>query len=332
MNAFLGIDGGGTKTDFLLIDGAGSVLARQRRGSAYHLEIGIDALRKMLVGGIRDTLAAAAIAPTDITCSFLGLPAYGENETMRPELDRIADEILPVGRYYCANDVVCGWAGALAGNHGIAVIAGTGSIAYGEFGQRSARAGGWGELFGDEGSAFWIARQLLTLFSQMSDGRIGKGELYGLVRDHFEVSSDLEICGAVSGPPALTRSELAALCRLAEEAARRGDPAAVDMFIQGAQELAALVHAVRGALHVAADASVPVSYCGGLLRPDSVLLPLFETALRARALPYELFPPHMLPSAGAASRAAALAHTPLSIDAISRLAGACPAHSVEGLA
>ena len=75
------------------------------------------------------------------------------------------------GRYRCGNDAVCGWAGALAGEDGINIVAGTGSIGYGEFEGRAARAGGWGELFSDEGSAHWIAREALSLFSRMSDGR-----------------------------------------------------------------------------------------------------------------------------------------------------------------
>ena len=51
VRTFLGIDGGGTKTDFLLIDESGRVLASHQAGSAYHLETGIDALQRMLVDG-----------------------------------------------------------------------------------------------------------------------------------------------------------------------------------------------------------------------------------------------------------------------------------------
>ncbi len=63
------------------------------------------------------------------------------------------------GDICCGNDMVCGWAGSLACADGINVVAGTGSICYGEYQGRSARCGGWGELFSDEGSAYWIARQ-----------------------------------------------------------------------------------------------------------------------------------------------------------------------------
>jgi hypothetical protein len=55
-----------------------------------------------------------------------------------------------------ANDAVCAWAGSLGGEDGITIVAGTSSIGYGERKGRAARAGGWGEPFSDEGSAYWI--------------------------------------------------------------------------------------------------------------------------------------------------------------------------------
>ena len=94
----------------------------------------------------------------------------------------------------------------MAGRDGVNIVAGTGSIGYGEFEGRSARAGGWGELFGDEGSAYWVARQALTLFSQMSDARADQGPLYELLRQHFKVGNDLDVCAAVYGPPPMSRS------------------------------------------------------------------------------------------------------------------------------
>ena len=74
--------------------------------------------------------------------------------------------------------MVCSWAGSLACADGISVIAGTGSMAYGEYAGRQARCGGWGELIGDEGSAYWIAREGMNLFSRMSDGRAARGPLH----------------------------------------------------------------------------------------------------------------------------------------------------------
>ena len=191
------------------------------------IRIGADALQRMLVAGIQETLAEASVSPGELTYAFIGLPAYGEDSAQLARFDRIASAVLPPQRCRSANDVVCGWAGALAGRDGINIVAGTGSIAYGEFVSRSARAGGWGELFSDEGSAYWVARAALNLFSRMSDGRAQKAPLYDLIREHFRVRDDLTYAPPSTGPPPLTRSELAALAPLVARAAHAGDVAAL---------------------------------------------------------------------------------------------------------
>jgi N-acetylglucosamine kinase-like BadF-type ATPase len=320
VKTYLGVDGGGTKTDFLLIDERGRVLASHRGGSAYYLETGVDALQAMLVAGIRATLHQATLATADLEFAFIGVPAYGEDRALLPRLQRIVMDVLPAERYRCDNDMVCGWAGALAGCDGINIVAGTGSIAYGEFETRRARAGGWGELFSDEGSAYWIARELLTLFSRMSDGRAPKGALYELVRQRFQLHSDLDLCAAVYGPPSLTRSEIAALAPLVARAAGEGDAGAIHLLERAAQELAAIVHAVRDQLEVPAKVALPVSYSGGMFRLDGSLNRLLETALRSGERCYELVPPRLSPAAGAALYAAKLAGAALQAESIDALA------------
>jgi N-acetylglucosamine kinase-like BadF-type ATPase len=321
VKVFLGIDGGGTKTDFLLMDEVGRVLATHRGGSAYYLETGFEALQAMMVAGIQATLQQAGITPAQLEFSFIGLPAFGEDSVLLPRLNSIVAHVLPAARHRCDNDMVCGWAGALAGRDGINIVAGTGSIAYGESETRRARAGGWGELFSDEGSAYWIAREALTLFARMSDGRAPKAALYGLMREHFELRADLDLCAAVYGPPALTRSELAALAPLVAHAARDGDAGARELFERAAQELASMVHAVRDRLAVPSRFPLPVSYSGGMFRLEGLLRPMLEAALAGGARCYEFVEPRLAPVAGAALYAAKLAGAVLpaaSIDALAR--------------
>jgi N-acetylglucosamine kinase-like BadF-type ATPase len=320
VRTFLGVDGGGTKTDFLLIDETGRVLASHHGGSAYYLETGFDALKAMLVAGIQATLRQAAVSAATLEFSFIGLPAYGEDSALLPRLDRIATDVLPGDRHRCRNDMVCGWAGALAGRDGISIVAGTGSIAYGEFETRSARAGGWGELFGDEGSAYWIAREALTLFSRMSDGRAPKGPLYELIRERFRLHADLDLCGAIYGPPPLARSELASLAPLVARAAGAGDSGARGLFERAAQELAAVVHAVRDQLDVPRGLPLPVSYSGGVFRLNGLLQPMLETALGTGDRSYEFVTPRLPPVAGAALYAAKIAGSALTPESVAELA------------
>ena len=319
---FLGVDGGGTKTAFALIDSEGQVLARHTESSAYYLEVGMDGAAAMLARGCNAVLTAAGVSSSDLTFSFFGLPAYGEDRAAQQQLDALPRAILGHERYLCGNDMVCSWAGSLACADGISVIAGTGSMAYGEFAGRRARAGGWGELFSDEGSAHWIARAGLALFSRMSDGRAPRGSLYQLVRQRLALAEDLDLCQVIYGDLQAERSRVAALSRLVSEAAALGDQQAQAIITAAATELAALVDAVRGSLGVADGEEVSVSYSGGLFGADGPLHAPFAQALAARPGPYRLMRPSLAPVLGAALYAARTAGVALNDAARERLASA----------
>jgi len=322
VRTFLGIDGGGTKTRFLLIDETGRVLASHLEGPAYYLEIGLEALQTMLTRGIRATLQAGGVTPENLSFAFVGLPAYGEDRKLLPVLDAAPSGALPHRRYRCGNDMVCGWAGALAGADGINIVAGTGSIAYGEFQGRSARAGGWGELFSDEGSAYWLAREGLRLFSRMSDGRAPRGPLYEMVKRHFALETDLDLCALINGTDAANRSQFAQHSKLVAAAAEAGDPAAITLFAHAAGELADMVDAVREQLQFPAGTRVAVSCSGGLFQQGDLLLRPLETELRRRSTEYQFVEALLAPHAGAAVQAARLCNAPLSHTVIRLLAAA----------
>ena len=319
MRTYLGVDGGGSKTAFLLIDESGKAIASHTEGPAYYPEIGLEELRVMLARGIRTTLELGGISPANLSFAFFGLPAYGEDSRLLPVLDAAASPALPAERYRCGNDMVCAWAGAFACEGGINVVAGTGSIAYGEYRGRVARAGGWGELFGDEGSAYWIARQGLTLFSRMSDGRARRGALYDILRQYFQLHSDLDLCAAIYGQSVAQRSQLARLSKVVAQAADAGDVQAKALFTQAANELADIINAVRHQLQVPDAAAMPLSYSGGVFQLRELLLKPLQSALAARGVNYRIVEPRLPPEAGAALYAARLSGFPLDVPAVATL-------------
>jgi N-acetylglucosamine kinase-like BadF-type ATPase len=319
---FLGVDGGGTKTAFALIDRQGQVLARNEQSSAYYLEVGMEGAADVLARGCAALFAAAGVTANDVAFAFFGLPAYGEDRAVQAQLDALPRTVLGHGRYLCDNDMVCSWAGSLACADGISVIAGTGSMAYGRIGGQGARAGGWGELFSDEGSAYWIARAGLALFSRMSDGRAPRGPLHGLLRTRLALQDDLDLCQVVYGDLKGERSKVAALSRLVSEAAALGDAQAAAIIESAALEVAALVDAVRGQLGVDSGTEVTVSYSGGLFGVDGPLRAPFARMLAASSAgAYRLMAPRLPPVLGAAVYAAHQVGIPLNPAALDRLAG-----------
>lgn len=319
---FLGVDGGGTKTAFALIDRQGQVLARNEQSSAYYLEVGMEGAADVLARGCAGLFAATGVSANDVTFAFFGLPAYGEDRAVQAQLDALPRAVLGHGRYLCDNDMVCSWAGSLACADGISVIAGTGSMAYGRIGGQGARSGGWGELFSDEGSAYWIARAGLALFSRMSDGRAPRGPLHGLLRTRLALQDDLDLCQVVYGELKGERSKVAALSRLVSEAAALGDAQAAAILESAALEVAALVDAVRGQIGVDPGTEVTVSYSGGLFGVEGPLRTPFARVLAASSAgAYRLIAPRLPPVLGAAVYAAHQVGIPLNPAALDRLAG-----------
>jgi N-acetylglucosamine kinase-like BadF-type ATPase len=323
VKTYLGVDGGGSKTAFLLIDESGRVLASHTEGSAYYLEVGWDALRSMLARGIGAVLDSGSVPPASLEFAFLGLPAYGEDSRLLAQLDALPSPPLIAGRYRCGNDAVCGWAGALAGADGINLVAGTGSIGYGEYGGRAARAGGWGELFSDEGSAYWLAREALNLFSRMSDGRATRGPWYDLLRQHFGLQSDLDLCAAIYGDGQSGRSQIATLAPLVTRAAAAGDVQAIALFQRAAGELKRVVDAVYDRLDIPPHTAVSVSYSGGMFSDRALLLEPFLAHLSQGTRRYHPAPPRLPPAAGGALYAAKLGGAPLKAPAVRALEEQC---------
>jgi N-acetylglucosamine kinase-like BadF-type ATPase len=302
---FLGVDGGGTKTEFVCVDAHGTVAARQIEDTTYHLQVGLEGAVRALEAGVSGICAQLDIAPGDLAYTFFGLPAFGEDSAIDPQLDRHCGRLLGTGRYRCGNDMICGWAGSLACADGINLVAGTGSIGYGERQGRAARVGGWGEVFSDEGSAYWIAIQGLNAFTRMSDGRLGKGPLYDAFRSRFALDADIDICARVMGEHGLQRDEIAALAPLVAEAVAAGDQAAVAIHDRAADELAAMAEALRAELGFTPGEAVLLSWSGGVLTNDASVRARLEDRLRQKDS-YRFVQPKHSPAYGAALYAAHL--------------------------
>ena len=318
MARYLGVDGGGSKTAFALIDADGHVLARATAPTSYYFNDGFDVVERVLAQGVTDICAQAGIDASGIDAAFFGIPGYGEASGDIEQLDAVPRGVLGHDRYSCNNDMVCGWAGSLAGEDGINVISGTGSMTYGEREGTGHRVGGWGELFGDEGSAYWVATQGLNAFSRMSDGRLAHGPLYDLMKKRLEISSDLDVVSLVIEKWGGNRTSIAALATTVCEAARHDDETSSGILTAAADELVALIETTRVLVGFGEQEPVPVSYSGGMFSDDGFLA-LFRAALQRLPAKYDLQLPVLDPALGAALYAAKHSGHPLSRDSVHEL-------------
>lgn len=302
---YLGVDGGGTKTEFVCIDGAGAVVARALTGTTYHLQVGFDGAVALLREGVKAICDQLAIGPDGLAFAFFGLPAFGEDAAIDSRLERACAEILGHGRFRCGNDMICGWAGSLACGDGINLVAGTGSIGYGERRGRAARAGGWGEVFSDEGSAYWIAIRALNAFTRMSDGRLPKGALHQHIVTRFGLAEDIDLCARIMGEGGMGRNEIAGLAPIVSAAAADGDPVALSILHEAAAELASIAEALRRTLGFAAGETAQLSWSGGVLASEATVRGELERRLSDGG-GFALVSPRHAPGYGAALYAAHL--------------------------
>jgi N-acetylglucosamine kinase-like BadF-type ATPase len=265
---FAGLDGGQSGSELLLADEDGTRTFHVT-GPACDL-VGETAGSQRRAGAVDALLAAAweragQAGPPRVRVLVAGLSGYDGYEV------EAAPPKSSIEHMRFVHDSEIAHAGALDGEPGIVVIAGTGSVALGiDASGRRVRVGGWGYAFGDEGSAFWLARQAISRAMRARDcGHFAprtEHALVEIVREHFGVHSLREIQhGFASG--ALTRARIAefsaALVRM------RDDAEAVRELVDDAVErLAELVKMADPRL--APQRPRPVSYAGGLFSEVAV--------------------------------------------------------------
>ena len=171
---YIGIDGGGTKTKMSLFNEEGLLCKEIVLPTVHILTQPKDKCIEILKNGV-DQLDPHCDAKIGI-----GLAGYGQDKRIRNEIEDICSNAFGNRSFVLESDVRIAFEGALNGQEGIVVIAGTGSIAFSLKNNVMKRCGGWGYQLGDEGSAYWIVKKMLNVFCQEIDGRLPKTKLYNL--------------------------------------------------------------------------------------------------------------------------------------------------------
>jgi len=255
-----GIDGGGTRTTLVLAGADGAELARRVGPAGLVDPRHPAATADMLAALVRDALAAAGVEGRPAALCA-GLAGVG-NESERVEVERALAAAGVAERVRVTTDGAVALEGALGGEAGVLLVAGTGSVAYARAPDgRVERCGGWGMLVGDEGSGWSIGRAGLAAALRSADGR---GPPTTLLPSLLEV---LKLDGPPGIPPWAGRAkkaELAALARHVVAAAEEGDAVALQVVEREARELAC--HAVALARRLEPwPGPIPIVFHGGAL-------------------------------------------------------------------
>jgi N-acetylglucosamine kinase-like BadF-type ATPase len=230
-----GIDGGQSSTTAIVMNEHADVLGRGVAGPCDHVDEPADSRRcaDACEMAVARALEAAGLARSaDLTTVVVGLSGYdGDFHGIAPRFGHAAVRFL--------HDAPIALAGAVDRRPAVVVIAGTGSVAYAEDGTgRSVRVGGYGYLFGDVGSSFWLARAALSAAMDEAD-RGAPTRLGDAALAYFD-RADLRALARAFYLREIGRPELAAFARVVFDAARLGDAQASALVDQAANALATL--------------------------------------------------------------------------------------------
>lgn len=275
------VDGGQTATKCLIARFDGTVLASGRGWPSdhFHGEGGVEKNRRAIHGAINAAIVAARTGAGRGTSVALGLTGVPTGGNQNPVVHDIVREILQPERITVVPDYVTNLAGASAGEPGVVLIAGGGTIGYGQTGDgREAIAGGFGYLLGDEGSAFHIGLRAISAVCRASDLRDGATALERIVREHFGIVTMREISRVVYRA-GFSRDQISHLAPKVADAARAGDDAAFQILAGAGEELARTACGVLCQLS-ARDDHVVVYLTGSVFEAGGLVLDSFQKALR----------------------------------------------------
>jgi N-acetylglucosamine kinase-like BadF-type ATPase len=291
----IGVDGGGTKTDALIVGLDGTIVADCHAGPTHLGRVGIPQAAEILFDLIAECCKKADCSPEALQNIVLGIAGAGRG------IDRaeLVNQLLAIGirkkillkNVLVETDARIALEAALAGKPGIVLVAGTGSIAlYRTESGNLLRSGGWGFVLGDEGGGYAIARDALNAVMRQHDGRLEKTLLTPKALQHFAVSNTDELISKIYHD----RVDLSAFAPSIFEAVNERDRIAHTILVRGANELVELVRVLT--MQSRPKIKLPVVCMGRLLDTENVYAKMVKDKI-AHSLPQVVIQKPKFPAA-----------------------------------
>ncbi|MFA6042531.1 MAG: BadF/BadG/BcrA/BcrD ATPase family protein [Patescibacteria group bacterium] len=293
---FLGIDGGGTKTEAALGSSLGDVVwgkagpsnprAVSREVAALNVRQAVKQAEK-LAGKHRPYRTVIGIAGMDTPKDVAAM-----RRVLRQTLKNIVEP-----DFQLVNDIIIALASGTTDRHAAVIISGTGSNAYARGPKGTVRAGGRGHRLADEGSGYAQGLATLHAVTKAADGRGVATQLTKYVLQHFQIRKPEELVHIVY-QPSFGKPQIAALAPYVQAAAEKGDVIAKKILADAADELALLATTVirKSGLHRKIFSLVTV---GGIFKCPVVLPSRFKGAVRMVAPKVQFIRPKLRPAIGA---------------------------------
>jgi len=273
MRYVLGFDGGGTKTECVLMDETGAILARSRSGASNAVNVGPQASAAALAEAGLQALHSVSKAPQEVAYIVAGISGAGEPKA-RSAIQFALQPTFPNAAIIVTSDLLL-TLGATGEIPSVVVIAGTGSAVLGRTEPlKLARAGGFGPIIGDQGSANDIGRKATALcFQKFLNNE--KFPLTEEIRRVFSCTWD-QFLDLVRNQPTLTFPKI---FPIVARAAESGDPSARALLIAAVKDLRDQVLEVLRQLQLQ-NATFFLAKTGGVFDGSAFLNAEFDSLIR----------------------------------------------------
>ena len=261
----LGVEGGGTKTAWILVERSGDELNIVDQGKLPSSNFRLATPDRLL--------AIFSELPKQIDRAGVFLAGCGTAED-RHSLSNLCAGIWPGAKILTGSDRDSGLAAALGYGDGIVVNAGSGSSVTGRRGDRIENAGGWGHILGDTGGGYFISIRALRLILREYDLHRGEVQLAAKILQARSLNNLDEL---VRWAQTADKMEIATLAPVVFEAAASGDARVMEIIEEGALVLCEYTEAVASRLHLLAP---KVILLGGLFHRDSIYTHTFRRRLK----------------------------------------------------
>jgi len=295
----LGVDGGATKTICAIANEDFRVIGVGAAGPCNYNVVGIKDAHRNVEMAIQQAYLSIEDEKLRNKTAEIGCFGIG-GLTTQHDYEIISNQIIPyesAKNRVIVNDVIVAFYAVTNGEPGIVVVAGTGSIAYGVNSKNESMiSGGWGWLIGDEGSAFYIAKQALALAAKAYDGRGRKTALTNMFKEEFKVEDFKDIVPKIYHE--VTSANIASLSKVVFSAAKKGDKIAIKILKEASEELGRAAVAIARKIFTKNE-RITVGVSGGVFRAEPIIWTYFKEYVSKR-LPNAAFtPPVKYPVIGA---------------------------------
>jgi N-acetylglucosamine kinase-like BadF-type ATPase len=290
---YLGVDGGQSSTTALIADEEGRVVGRGKGGPCNHARAaeGRAKFISAMGGCLQEACHQAGLDSAGISFASVCLGFSGGAE----DKDQYARELIRSEKYKITHDAEIALSGAVPDEAGIIAIAGTGSMVFGRNHRgETARAGGWGYIYGDEGGAFDLTRRALRAALEYEEGWGPTTDLHRMLLEAAGAENANQLLHSFYG--GIPRSTIAAYAPVVTEAALGGDPVARTILDEAAAGLTRYVHGAYNRLFSAREV-VQICYIGAAFRSEPLLNSFKEQI--AASIHCQVAPPRFSPVTGA---------------------------------